>query len=68
MPAYDYVCHACRRQFEVRMSMAAYCEQQKQPCPDCGSPRTERALTALNVLTGGRGGCGNTGCGSRGFT
>jgi putative FmdB family regulatory protein len=69
MPAYDYVCMECGRQFEVRMSMAAYGEGSKPPCPHCASTEVERSLTAVNVLTGGRGSGGGGGCGSgSGFT
>ena len=75
MPAYDYVCEDCGARFEVRMSMAAYAEGAKPACEACGSPRVERAYTAVNVLVGGRSGggsgggsCGSPSCGTRGFT
>ncbi|HVM43205.1 MAG TPA: zinc ribbon domain-containing protein [Gemmatimonadales bacterium] len=73
MPAYDYVCEDCGARFEVRMSMAAYAGGARPACEACGSTRVARALTAVSVLTGGRGGssgasCGNPGCGSGRFT
>jgi hypothetical protein len=37
------------------MSMAAYAEGAKPRCDACGSPRVERAFTAVSVLTGSRG-------------
>lgn len=46
------------------MSMAAYAEGAKPECPHCGACECERAFTAVNVVTGGKGG----GCGSGGFT
>lgn len=72
MPAYDYTCERCGHGFEVRMSMAAYAEGVKPECPACGSPKTERAFTTVNVLTAGRGGSssgsGNSSCGHGGFS
>jgi len=69
MPAYDYVCEQCGRQFEIRMSMTAYSEGAKPECPECGSVKTERAFTTVNVLTGGRGGSNaGGGCGHGGFS
>jgi putative FmdB family regulatory protein len=55
VPAYDYRCQDCGTRFEVRMSMAAYAEGAKPRCDACGSPRVERAFTAVSVLTGSRG-------------
>ncbi len=67
MPAYDYVCEDCGAHFEVRMSMSAYSSGTKPPCEQCGSTRVERAFTAVNVLTGGRGGySGGSSCGGGG--
>lgn len=71
MPAYDYVCQECDARFEVRMSMAAYGEGAHPRCEHCGSPRVERAFTAVSVMTGGRGSGGSSGaasCGNRGFS
>ncbi len=67
MPAYDYVCEECGAQFEVRMSMSEYSSGTKPPCEQCGSKKVERAFTAVNVLTGGRGGySGGSSCGGGG--
>jgi putative FmdB family regulatory protein len=71
MPAYDYLCEKCGARFEVRMSMAVYAAGAKPSCESCGSPRVERAFTAVSVLTGGRrSGAASraTSCGNRGFT
>ncbi len=51
------------------MSMAAYSEGAKPECPECGSTKTTRAFTTVNVLTGGRGSSGGgVSCGSGGFS
>jgi putative FmdB family regulatory protein len=72
VPAYDYSCADCGAQFEVRMSIAAYSKGEKPACEACGSARVERAFTAVNVLTSGRGGSSRLtsggGCGHSGFT
>lgn len=71
MPAYDYVCQDCGERFEVRMSIAAYSEGAKTTCEACGSSRVVRAFTAVNVLTGGRGGgsaAPASSCGHSGFS
>jgi putative FmdB family regulatory protein len=67
MPTYDYHCQSCGAEFEVRMSMTAYAEGPRPACPTCGATDVERAFTAVNVLTGGRG-ASPPGCGSGGFT
>jgi putative FmdB family regulatory protein len=70
MPSYDYRCRDCGQTFTIRLSMAAYAEGVHPPCAACGSANVERSFSALNVLTGSRGGGGSSpaGCGSRGFT
>lgn len=70
MPAYDYVCQQCGAKFEVRMSISAYSSGEKPPCEVCGSTTVERAFTAVNVLTSGRGGgsVSAASCGHGGFS
>lgn len=68
MPAYDYQCQDCGERFEVRMSIAAYSTATTPACEACGSTHVARAFTAVNVLTGGRGGASSSpSCGSSGF-
>jgi len=55
------------------MSMAAHAEGVQPECPACGSTKTERAFTTVNVLTSGRGGgsaggSGHSSCGHGGFS
>ena len=42
MPAYDYLCNACGRQFETRQKMS---DPEIESCPECGG--------ALKRLIGG---------------
>lgn len=71
MPSYDYRCRDCGQAFTIRLSMAAYSEGVRRPCPACGSANVERTFSALHVVTRARsvGGASAAGCGSSsGFT
>lgn len=77
MPLYEYECASCAGRFEVLVRSTA--SDTRPACPDCGSPRVQRALslvarrgrasdavlTPLPVRAGGGGGCcgGACGCG-----
>jgi putative FmdB family regulatory protein len=67
VPTYTYHCQDCDRPFERRMSMSAYSGAATVPCPECGSERTERSFSAVNVLTGSRSGGVGAGCAPSGF-
>ncbi|MEG2140509.1 MAG: zinc ribbon domain-containing protein [Bilophila sp.] len=47
MPMYDFHCSACSHDFE-EMATGDSCPV----CPSCGSPHTERQLSAPNLKTG----------------
>jgi putative FmdB family regulatory protein len=66
LPAYDYTCKDCGTPFMVRMSMSAYSEGGKPPCPACESTNVERAFNTVTVLTASRGGPSAASCGSVG--
>ncbi|HNQ22917.1 MAG TPA: zinc ribbon domain-containing protein [Phycisphaerae bacterium] len=57
MPIYEYICTACRHEFEeLARTMAA----RKPKCPSCGSGRVERkfsAFAARRGVEGAGGGC-----------
>jgi putative FmdB family regulatory protein len=76
MPIYEYHCDACKADFDHMASMKA--RDQKVPCPQCGSKKTARKLSAPAVgVAGGSGGdsgggggggggcCGGRCCGGR---
>jgi putative FmdB family regulatory protein len=47
MPIYEYTCQSCKKQFEhlhKRLNSA-----EKVTCPECGSTRTDRALSLFAV-------------------
>lgn len=68
MPIFEFVCGKCGGRFEELVPSAA----AKVPCPDCGSRRVRKAVSAFAVTgdarqAGGHAGCGGCGgCGSGG--
>jgi putative FmdB family regulatory protein len=41
MPTYDYVCDACRHEFEIFHSIK---DEAKRKCPDCGKQKLRRLI------------------------
>jgi putative FmdB family regulatory protein len=41
MPTYDYVCEACKHEFELFQSIK---EEAKRKCPECGKNRLRRLI------------------------
>lgn len=56
MMTYEYVCQDCGKPFEVRATIADYSKGLKPQCTHCGSKKTIRAFTSVNVLTADRSG------------
>ena len=52
MPAYDYLCKDCGKNFELFISINKYDGDSNKKCPECGSTETERIFMSFNVLTG----------------
>jgi len=55
MPTYAWLCRACGRPFEIRMSIREK-DQWKRRCPVCGSAKVEQQLFGFSVGGGGGGG------------
>ena len=49
MPLYAYQCEDCHQHFHVRKSMAEM--DSVSHCPDCGSSRTNRMISAVAVFS-----------------
>jgi putative FmdB family regulatory protein len=41
MPTYDYVCDACKHEFELYQSIK---EEAKRKCPECGKNKLRRLI------------------------
>jgi putative FmdB family regulatory protein len=52
MPTYGYLCRACERSFDIRMSIREK-EEWKLRCPGCGSRKVEQQLFGFSVGGGG---------------
>lgn len=54
MPTYDYRCEECFETFETQASMSryeAYLKDHKPRCPHCGSPKTARVISPVNIAS-----------------
>jgi len=51
MPIYDYVCHACGREFQLVQPISEH-GKTKVKCPECRSADVERVITGAFVKTG----------------
>lgn len=52
MPRYDFECHACHKPFEVQATFAEYSAQMRErkiACPECGSKKVIRVLSAPSI-------------------
>lgn len=65
MPQYSFECQACRKAFEIEVSMLEYAAMQRNKsiaCPECGSTKAVRMFTAPAVTRSSgdapSGGCG----------
>ncbi len=58
MAIYEYVCSACRKPFELTVSMAEYARGLKPACPRCKARKAIRRFTSVNVKTRSKTGSG----------
>jgi putative FmdB family regulatory protein len=50
MPIYEYTCQACNKKFDqLARTMTSTDQQDKVPCPECGSKKTARAMSVFAV-------------------
>ena len=47
MPTYEYVCQSCNVDFEALRPIAS---RDRASCPECGSPKTKRQVTACHFV------------------
>ena len=46
MPIYEFECNKCKKSFEILMG---FNEKAKPRCPECGSKKTKRLLSAFST-------------------
>lgn len=49
MPAYDFKCEACGKEFSVRVTVE---DRDKVTCPDCGKDSVRQTFSACNINIG----------------
>ncbi|GAB4573888.1 MAG: hypothetical protein Kow0077_17740 [Anaerolineae bacterium] len=52
MPAYDFVCHDCRRLVTLRFRSFADYDEATPTCPQCGGTRLTRRIKRVRVIKG----------------
>lgn len=51
MPAYEYMCRDCNKDFVVFLSIKEFDAKPKIRCPHCGSDNAQRKITAFFAKT-----------------
>jgi putative FmdB family regulatory protein len=51
MPAYEYACNDCERNFTVYLSLKEYEEKPKVKCPNCESSNVTRKIAPFFAKT-----------------
>jgi putative FmdB family regulatory protein len=51
MPAYEYGCHDCKREFTVFLSIKEFEAKPKVKCPNCQSDNVVKKLTSFFAKT-----------------
>jgi putative FmdB family regulatory protein len=51
MPAYEYVCRDCKKEFTVFLSIREYESKPKIKCPNCESDNVQRHLSDFVAKT-----------------
>lgn len=49
MPVYDYLCKACKKEFEVVLTLTEH--ERPVQCPHCGSTEVEQEPTRFYAVT-----------------
>lgn len=51
MPIYEYLCQACKKEFEVSLSVPELERRKQIKCPACGSSKVARQISRFQVQT-----------------
>ncbi len=55
MPIYEYLCSECKTTFDVRATLAEKEKGLKPKCPKCGSEKTIRSFSRINLISSSQG-------------
>jgi putative FmdB family regulatory protein len=50
MPVYEYFCEACKREFEIALTLNEH-DHEKVKCPKCGSRKLHQVAAAFTAVT-----------------
>jgi putative FmdB family regulatory protein len=50
MPAYEFFCEKCNKQFSLQLRLADY-EKKKYACPKCNSKKVKQQITSFQTKT-----------------
>ena len=50
MPVYEYFCEACRKDFELALTLHEH-DEEKIKCPKCGSKKIHQIAAAFTAVT-----------------
>jgi putative FmdB family regulatory protein len=51
MPAYEYICKDCQKDFTVFLAIKEFEKKPKITCPSCGGDNVEKKLTTFFTKT-----------------
>lgn len=51
MPAYDYICNNCKKEFTLFLSIKDYEASPRVTCPNCKSPDVQRKFSEFFAKT-----------------
>ena len=51
MPAYEYECRDCKRDFTIYLSIKEYEEKPRITCPHCGSDNVHKKFSGFYAKT-----------------
>ncbi|MEW6675279.1 MAG: zinc ribbon domain-containing protein [Nitrospirota bacterium] len=51
MPAYEYICNDCKKEFTVFLSIKEFDMKPKVSCPNCQSDNVAKKLTSFFAKT-----------------
>jgi putative FmdB family regulatory protein len=51
MPHYEYFCDACKKEFEIALTLDEHDHERKIKCPKCGSHKVHQMAASFTAVT-----------------